>query len=594
MCIFQKIGIFCWYEVMAGYLVAEEGPLAGLIIRFEEGTEWILGRDPDVSYQVLEDPMVSRKHVICRLTDEGYILENLSAVNPASVNGKPVETSVVLQEGDTIQIGNVFFQFTLKDPAIEEPLKQNKSMPSLDDSPTIYEEPDDLGSLAFSGASDSRWIIKVISGPNAGAEFGIPEGSTFIIGKDPNTCDILFQDLSVSRQHAKMTANRDGTITIEDLGSLNKVLINGQEITAPTDLHTQDLIALGTTSFLAIDKQQTRETIISPSSDKEYTPSHAEEPVDVAEEIAKKNWKKMVIPTRHLVLAGIFAILLILGLGGVFSLFKSEAITLTMGDESQEVAKALKQFPEVEFSFNPATGKLFILGHVMTEIDQQEMIYQLKSLGFIHSIEDNVIIDELVWENTNALLMKNAAWRGVNLTSIVPGHYVLRGYVQTLEDSSKLSEYININFPYLDKLDNQVVVENTLEAQIQGILIQNQFGNVTFQFSNGELVLAGRVPSNQESKYNDMIADLKKVSGIRMVKNFVVLSQPTSDIVDISSKYKVTGSSKYGNKNQYVVINGKILSVGGELDGMKITKMENNSIMLEKDGIKYRINYNQP
>lgn len=580
---------------MAGYLIAEEGPLAGLIIRFEEGAEWILGRDPDVSYQVLEDPMVSRKHVICRLSDEGYVLENLSAVNPASVNGKPIDTSVVLQEGDTVQIGNVFFQFTLKDPAANKEYQEEKSTPSIaDESPTIYEEPDDLGSLAFSGATDTRWIIKVISGPNAGAEFGLPEGSTFIIGKDPNTCDILFQDLSVSRQHAKITSKSDGTVTIEDLGSLNKVLINGQEAAAPTELHTQDLIALGTTSFLAIDKQQTRETIISPASDIDYVPPHLEQEADAAEEIVKKNWKKMVIPTRHLILAGVFAILLILGLGGVFSLFKSESITLTMGDETQEVAKALKQYPEVEFSFNPASGKIFILGHVMTEIDQQEMIYRLKSLGFVHSVEDNVIIDELVWENTNAMLMKNAAWRGVNLTSIVPGHFVLRGYVQTLEDSTKLSEYININFPYLDKLDNQVVVENTLEAQIQGILIQNQFGNVTFQFSNGELVLAGRVPSNQESKYNDMIADLKKITGVRMVKNFVVLSKPTSDIVDISSKYKVTGSSKYGNKNQYVVINGKILSVGGDLDGMTITKMENNSIMLEKDGIKYRINYNQP
>lgn len=581
---------------MASYLVAEEGPLVGLVIRFEEGSEWILGRDPDVSYQVLEDPMVSRKHVICRLTDEGYVLENLSAVNPASVNGKSIDEPVLLQEGDTVQIGNVFFHFTLKDPIENNAQEEEVEEKVMSESPTIYEESDDLGALAFSGAADTRWMIKVISGPNAGAEFGIPEGSTYIIGKDPDTCDILFQDLSVSRQHAKITAKGDGTVTIEDLGSLNKVLINGQEATAPTQLHTQDLIALGTTSFLAIDQQQTRETIISPSAGMEYTPPQGKEKeeADAAEEIVKKNWKKMVIPTRHLILASIFAILLILGLGGVFSLFKSESITLTMGDETQEVAKALKNYPEVEFSFNPASGKLFILGHVMTEIDQQEMIYQLKSLGFVHSIEDNVIIDELVWENTNALLMKNPLWRGVNLTSIIPGHYVLRGYVQNLEDSTKLSEYININFPYLDKLDNQVVVENTLEAQIQGILIQNQFGNVTFQFSNGELVLAGRVPSNQESKYNDMISDLKKVTGIRMVKNFVVLSKPTSDVVDISSKYKVTGSSKYGNINQYVVINGKILSVGGDLDGMTITRMENNSILLEKDGIKYRINYNQP
>ena len=37
-------------------------------------------------------------------------------------------------------------------------------------SPIIYEESDDLGALV-SGAAESRWMIKVISGPNAGAEF---------------------------------------------------------------------------------------------------------------------------------------------------------------------------------------------------------------------------------------------------------------------------------------------------------------------------------------------------------------------------------------------------------------------------------------
>lgn len=575
---------------MASYLVAEEGPLVGLIIRFEEGSEWVLGRDPDVSYQVLEDPMVSRKHVSCRLTDEGYVLENLSAVNPATINGKPIDEPTLLQEGDTVQIGNIFFHFTLRVPD-ENQIDDKEST----DSPTIYEESDELGALSFSKTSDARWVIKVISGPNAGAEFALPEGSTYIIGKDPDTCDILFHDLSVSRQHAKITAKPNGTITIEDLGSLNKVLINGQEISAPTQLQSQDLVALGTTSFLVIDQQQTRETIISPSSRFDYTPplEKGSEAEEETEHLTKKHWKKLVIPTRHLIIAGVFVILLLLGLGGVFSLFRSETITLTMGDETQEVSRALKHFPEVEFSFNPATGKLFILGHVMTELDQQEMIYELKSLDFVHGVEDNVIIDELVWENTNALLIKNPSWRGVHLTSMIPGHYVLRGYVQNLEDATKLSEYINIHFPYLDKLDNQVIVENTLEAQIQGVLMQNQFGNITFQFSNGELILSGRVPSNEEKKYEEMTSTLRKLRGIRMVKNFVVLSQPTSDLVDISAKYKVTGSSKYGNMNQYVVINGKILSVGNDLDGMTIIRMENHSVLLEKDGIKYRINYNQ-
>ena len=104
---------------MPRYLVAEEGPLAGLIVRLEDGEEWIIGRDPDVCFQVIEDPMVSRKHVIIKRLGEDYFLENLSATNPASVNGIPVEDQVPLQEDDTVQIGNVLLRFTNSDPAMQ-------------------------------------------------------------------------------------------------------------------------------------------------------------------------------------------------------------------------------------------------------------------------------------------------------------------------------------------------------------------------------------------------------------------------------------------------------------------------------------------
>ena len=33
-----------------------------------------------------------------------------------------------------------------------------------------------------------------------------------------------------------------------------------------------------------------------------------------------------------------------------------------------------------------------------------------------------------------------------------------------------LADYINLNFPYLDKLENQVVIETNLETQIQSML----------------------------------------------------------------------------------------------------------------------------
>ncbi|MBM3192224.1 MAG: EscD/YscD/HrpQ family type III secretion system inner membrane ring protein, partial [Chlamydiae bacterium] len=63
--------------------------------------------------------------------------------------------------------------------------------------------------------------------------------------------------------------------------------------------------------------------------------------------------------------------------------------------------------------------------------------------------------------------------------------------------------------------------------------------------------------------------------------------------IDLSDKYKVTGTSKVGNVNQFVVINGQILTMGDALDGMTITQIEPDSVLLEKEGLKYKINYNQ-
>src|SRR6201986_3253310 len=97
---------------MPAYLIGEEGPLASLVLRFEDGEEWIIGRDPDTAAIVLEDPMVSRKHAICRHTAEGYVFENLSSVNPATQNGRLVTEPVLMREGDILQIGGTFFRFT--------------------------------------------------------------------------------------------------------------------------------------------------------------------------------------------------------------------------------------------------------------------------------------------------------------------------------------------------------------------------------------------------------------------------------------------------------------------------------------------------
>jgi|SRR5579862_218335 len=573
---------------MAGYLIAEEGPLAGLIVRFEEGEEWILGRDADEVTVLLEDPMVSRKHVICRLTAEGYILENLSSVNPATQNGKVITEPVLLREGDILQIGSTFFRFTEQPVTFAEPEEERRI-------PSEPIEGEDLSSVSVESTAEARWILKVIAGPNSGAEFALQRGSTYIVGKDPHLCDIVFQDLSVSRQHARLIVNEDNRISIEDLGSRNGVLINGALIAQKTELSPQDLVAVGTTSFLVIDREQIHETIISPPTISVFKEEAPVPLIETAEEKAAakgRDWKETIIPMRHLIVAGALGLAILAGCVAVLALFKTEPIVVKVVDESSEIKKILMTFPDIQYSYNPANEKVFLTGHVLTSVDKQELLYKIHNLPFIRSVEDNVVVDELVWENMNALLMSNPNWVGVSIYSPTPGKFVLRGYLQTIDQAAALSDYINLNFPYLDRLENYVVVETNLQTQVQSILLEKGYSGVTFQLSNGELVLAGRVDQKQTDPFNDTVDHLKALKGVRSVKNYVIYTAADSSRIDISSQYQVSGYSKKDEQNMFIVINGKILSIGDTIDGMRVSGIMPTMVLLEKDGLKFRINYN--
>lgn len=570
---------------MTGYLIAEEGPLAGLIVRFEDKEEWVLGRDPDVASILLEDPMVSRKHVICRLTPEGYILENLSSVNPVTQNGKVITEPVLLRENDILQIGSTFFRFSEKTPSSVDGEEESLSPYA----PELIEQGEDLSSVNVENSEEARWFLKVVSGPNSGAEFALQTGATYILGKDPHLCDIIFQDLSVSRQHARLTTTEAGVL-IEDLGSRNGVLINGEATTGKLNVISQDLISLGTTAFLLIDKEATEETILSPPT---ILPIKIEEePLITTAESKNQDWKETVIPKKHLIFAGGILLCLFGAAAGMMALFNSEPIPVHVVDEPALIKHALSGYEDIQYSYNMSIGKILLVGHVLTAIDKQELLYKVRSLSFIQSVEDAVIIDEYVWENVNALLMSNANWVGVSITSPSAGKFVLRGYLQSIDQLQSLTDYINLNFPYLDRLSNQVVVETNLETQIQSMLIEKGFGGVNFQLSNGELVLAGRVEQRRASTFTDIVDKIKEIKGIRVVKNFVIFTTVDTSQIDVSSHYKITGYSKKDDLNMFVVINGKILSIGDDVDGMLITAILPTMILLEKDGLKFRINYN--
>lgn len=571
---------------MKGYLICEDGPLSEWVFTFEDGDQWLIGRDGDSCTFVIEDPMVSRKHLSVFLEGDKFFIQNESSTNPALLNDTPLEEKSLIQENDLVQIGNNVFRFSLTPPEKSEEEKKPVSEKIEE------EEPLTLGRFDSQDEMHGKWIIKVITGPSSGALFTLTPGQSYIIGSDPGSCDIILHDISISKNHARITLSEEMQASIVDLESRNGVYVNSQKIKNDRVLEEKDLITLGTTSILYVGQDNQRETIYSPGSlqDSFKDPALYGEPEEEKEEV--KNWKDTFIPTKHLAVASIFSVFVCVGIISLLALFRSSPVDTPLIDETKDIKAAISHFEDVEFNYNKTSATLFLSGHVMTDVDYSELMYKLKNIPYVASIDDNVIIDEAVYENINAMILKNPAWKSVLMTASKPGQFVLTGYIKNEAEKTKLSEFLNKYFNYLDLLENHVVVEETLDTNIENLLIENGFGNVLFQQNNGRLILSGRAHEDHKQKLEKLVSEMEKIHGIRTTKNFVIFTTKSSIAIDITNKYQVMGSSKHGDQAQFVLINSRILGVGDTLDGMTISSIVGKEIFLHKDGVKYKIDFN--
>jgi type III secretion system YscD/HrpQ family protein len=630
---------------MVAKLVIEEGDLKGLTLSLDEGETWMIGRDPDACQLVIEDPLVSRKHLIARQTPEGIVVENLSETNPALLNDEEISHQPrLLQNGDTLKIGNEVLRYyedtsahimdeelssseeegeTLS-PAEEEITSEPKTPApspapindSSNDQPrqdSIFgEEGEDVGPLAeidFGVIETGRWLLKVIGGPNNGAEFYMQSSNSYVIGTDPQSCDIVFHDTSVSRQHARITVTTEDTLLIEDLKSRNGVLINGNAIEGKEELPPNTIVTLGTTSFVVYDREGEMQTIISPllpsivkvlqqePKTEATTPSASPEMTPVAAEtpISPKPMEPPHKPPRqwgpYIVLTAIISLFVLAGIG-TSALFHEEPIVVQQQENADElIRQALKPFPAVRWTFNKSNSGLLLLGHVSTNAEKNQLFYNLGNLKFIKNIDDNgLIIDEGTLNEVNSLLSSNRAWKGILIHSPAAGEFILTGELQTRKQADQLSSYLSLNFPYLDLLKKQIVVEEDIVNQITIWLRDAQLSEVTAKMTNGEISLNGAVPPEKANDFINIIEKIKQIPGVRIVNNLVHTQTAETGVINISEHYPVTGKSRIGDKFT-VVINGRILSEGDDLDGMTINKITADHVYLEKSGDKFRIDY---
>jgi len=646
---------------MTARLVAEEGILKGLVLSLDQGDQCFIGRDPEVCQLIIEDAATSRKQLLCKTMPTGISIENVSATNPVFVNDEELKAPRILQNGDTLKIGSCIYRFyaeasaqLIQDennhentedslPMVAHPPKDtekkepsgvtthdgDENTPKAESDPAAHPEQDTehssifdeeqtnarsgLAEISFDMAGAGRWLLKVIGGPNNGAEFSMQADQSYTIGTDPNSCDIVFHDNSVSRQHARITIVDDEKLEIEDLKSRNGTLVDGVQLESKQPLTPNALVSMGTTSFIVYDREGQMQTIISPllpsivkalqqkeeaKRDKEAAAlaaklgAEAPKPVEVQK--PKEQANNAV--GAFLMLSLITGLIVVIGIGAT-TLFKSEpVVTQDHIDTDRILNDVMKPFPSVRYTFNKNTGVLFLVGHVLTANDKNQLMYSLQGLNnFIRTIDENgVVINEYVWREINPMIARRPGWGGISISSPTPGRFVLQGYLKTRQQAEELWDYISNNFSYLDLLERRIVIEEDVISQVNTALQNEGLRGVAVQLSNGELSLTGVIPTGKQTVLATLVDDFKKITGVREVRSFVTEQAVDESVVNLTDKYEITGFSHTGDAADLsVLINGRVLARGDTLDGMTITSIKPNAVLLENNGTKYRIDYNR-
>ena len=73
-------------------------------------------------------------------------------------------------------------------------------------------------------------MFRVTATPSAAGGKGWPIGSKPVVIGRGNECDVRIPDPAVSRRHWEITLS-DGVMHLRDLGSRNRVLVNGRSVT---------------------------------------------------------------------------------------------------------------------------------------------------------------------------------------------------------------------------------------------------------------------------------------------------------------------------------------------------------------------------
>jgi pSer/pThr/pTyr-binding forkhead associated (FHA) protein len=191
----------------------------------------------------LPEMTVSTRHAEIEIQDGDYVIVDRRSLNGTRVNDKqlvPLRPRV-LTNGDRIGIAGWEIGFRLGvSPGPAEPrdasLRQAREMM--------------MEMLARTNEPLPVRSLLVVDGPGKASRFDLPEPPAVLLIGRAAEADIRLEDRDVSRSHAELTIESDGTIRVRDLDSRKGIVVNRERVAELTVEAGQQLVLGNTTLAL--------------------------------------------------------------------------------------------------------------------------------------------------------------------------------------------------------------------------------------------------------------------------------------------------------------------------------------------------------
>ncbi len=446
------------------------------------------------------------------------------------------------------------------------------------------------------------WLIKVLNGPNAGAQILVSGEVTMGTSVD---CDLILNDPHICSIHCQLKKGEEDAFEVVPREGI--VFINGKKLEeAVGKIKLGDVLTLGSTHLTGGPSEQLWPPVTIPTIQEvraEAAPAPSGEApktalMPVPPNITKKRLALSRQSMLQLILVGGF---LFLGISFLkFLVHKNLKISKTefkpssfqkkeevdVNEERKVTQSAIqtlqKLFPKVYIKPVNVNGQtvFYIYTKNQIEYDEVRRILNKKNLPVVSVL---ISMDDI---SDSGIAMMQALNLSVSITVDEKGRATWTGYVPTQKIFDSMKEQIARDIPAITDNTYHIILGEEASKTAMNILMKNQFGGIVVTPERSNLTLTGSVFEGDQPRWKAALQELETTFGNRVkIANLVRVSPtPVQQQVFLNAPVVSVAISSF----PYAVLqNGEHIFIGAKVrNGYTVEAITTKGIELGKQGSK--------